>query len=532
MADVKQIRLLIGQYNSLSDIPKDKLDELNYEVIEEEDGPKLKLKNSNSQNLQIKKNKKVDLFGELELIVLRNPQGIIQIQSDETYRLFEQKLKLFVRNELSFTDSMFNFLAKNESLSRFRLNFSKYLNTFNDSDQDILYRIFDLDDDAGASPTPTSPAWFGLNIDSDTILNLAAGTELEYATSEKAEIDIEELISKLKDDDELKRIYYSRISGNDWSSFKEYCDSQSKKEIKLNYLAQFYNGEYTVENVFIHHISDYFKMNLLDHVARGIASCNSIDEVEKYLSNVGSDKLTSFYDKKQLTERIKDVSPKEKSILSQKLKEAKFKLGKEKQIVDDVKTYLNGYKLMANKILKKFKSFINLIYDENDKIEDEKWTLDGRINEQLDKNPGEVSGDCTNKSPLPFYRPDTHNLKLFNSQNIHRGNIYLLETKQQKSNKRVWHLDAIQLPQRSIDANIFLKQIILVLSNQAKQKGIDYITINQEQKYRSNYDFIQEASENFLIKRIKITKPNHEISERTNSKFQGSEKVYAIWENN
>lgn len=118
-------------------------------------------------------------------------------------------------------------------------------------------------------------------------------------------------------------------------------------------------------------------------------------------------------------------------------------------------------------------------------------TLDARPNTKLDANPGAKSGDCTDGKPLPFGRAPVYNVKVFDD-NRHIGNMYLLEAKNM-SGKRVWHLDAIQVPNISYDWDTVAASLVATLSQQAKASGLEMITINSQPYLVSNYDYIGDA---------------------------------------
>ncbi len=115
------------------------------------------------------------------------------------------------------------------------------------------------------------------------------------------------------------------------------------------------------------------------------------------------------------------------------------------------------------------------------------------IDRELDKNPGMVSGDCTENRPLPFLDPSNslYNVKVMREQ-AHIGNVYLLQVKNKQSEPIIWHLDAIQIPIYT-DWSAAARQIIDGFIEQAKQKGVKAITVNYEDELISNYNYIAKG---------------------------------------
>jgi len=145
---------------------------------------------------------------------------------------------------------------------------------------------------------------------------------------------------------------------------------------------------------------------------------------------------------------------------------------------------------------------------------EEVFTLDGTPNDELDRNPGKMSGDCTDGLPLPFGDPNIplFNIKVFKGEGNHMGNIYLLET-QDEEKRQVWHLDAIQVP-ASVDWDKFIKTFFDALFAEAEKKGVAGITVNDESHHISNYDYISKAVLDYLEKSgidetIKIDYPKY-----------------------
>lgn len=111
------------------------------------------------------------------------------------------------------------------------------------------------------------------------------------------------------------------------------------------------------------------------------------------------------------------------------------------------------------------------------------------------------------------------------------GNIYLLVTTNPEG-EVVWHLDAIQIP-ALIDWDKAVEQMLEGLGEQAKKKGVKYITVNQESSLISNYNYIGDAfmayTKNSNSPKIRISLP--QVNTEIYSEFQGNGDAYVVWEN-
>lgn len=139
--------------------------------------------------------------------------------------------------------------------------------------------------------------------------------------------------------------------------------------------------------------------------------------------------------------------------------------------------------------LKRLTKLVNQLYGESGSVS---IKVDASYQPGIDARAGEVSGDCTIGSPLPFNHPYVHNAKLYlNNKNI--GNIYLLEDR----SNRVLHMEAFQCPDFTKETTInFLNDFLPKLKSayESAQKLNDVsITVNLEDHLRSDYKDISEA---------------------------------------
>jgi len=148
------------------------------------------------------------------------------------------------------------------------------------------------------------------------------------------------------------------------------------------------------------------------------------------------------------------------------------------------------------------------------------FTFVSDIDEELDKDPGKVSGDCTESAPLPFLRADNglYNVKVF-AEDSHIGNIYLLQVKDDEGQPYIWHLDAIQIP-KYLAWGKAASQIRDAFIQQAQQRGVQHLTINSSEHHISNYNYISEAFKGLSTEMISSGAVYHAIAtaaEKTNA---------------
>lgn len=126
------------------------------------------------------------------------------------------------------------------------------------------------------------------------------------------------------------------------------------------------------------------------------------------------------------------------------------------------------------------------------------YELDTKADAIVDKNAGVVSGDCTVGEGLAFNASTgLRNVKV-RKNGLHIGNIYLLQTTASGSDKKVWHIDAVQIPDRTIDWSEFPEVLIDTFSKLAEQNDVDMLTINASQHHVSNYDYISRGFMEYL----------------------------------
>jgi len=225
-------------------------------------------------------------------------------------------------------------------------------------------------------------------------------------------------------------------------------------------------------------------------VANDLQKQPTIDNYITYLQSVKGDKLPSFEKAKELKKKISGAPIEEKKILSQELKQLKEREKSERQLLEGALHFFTPEKIFAERVNKDIKSIQDMLSYKGEG--EETLYLDGKPHRALDENPGKVSGDCTEDMPLPFYDKRVHNVKVFKENDDHIGNIYLFETKA-RGYKKVWHLDAVQIPQQA-DWDKTVEALVDTIATAAEEKNVDGITVNKEGHLISNYDYIDEAA--------------------------------------
>lgn len=132
-------------------------------------------------------------------------------------------------------------------------------------------------------------------------------------------------------------------------------------------------------------------------------------------------------------------------------------------------------------------------------------TLDGNIDEEKDKNPGEIVRDCTVGKTNLFLSPKSNmfNVKFYtrnagSEQKEHKGNIYLLEFKTSEGDG--WYIDAFQIA-ANINWEESVNGLVETLIEQARAKNVKMILINCQIKFTSERGSLAHAIINNLKQR-------------------------------
>lgn len=239
-------------------------------------------------------------------------------------------------------------------------------------------------------------------------------------------------------------------------------------------------------------------------------------------------------EEKELKTKLRDASPEARIALNERIKEIKELRKNRIKIKKGVIDFFLSAELYARagkRAISEAQDFLTVGKDNNEG--QAMFYLDATYNEELDADPGEISGDCTSGRPLPFNRVEipAYNIKVFSAERQHCGNMYLIATSTEDNVHKVWHLDAIQIPRSGIDWDSSIGEIIKMLSIQAEIKGVDAITVNKALHQISNYDFIANAVKEYWEKHGRMTtyvKMPQNIP-NSYSSFQGDGDAIVLW---
>lgn len=274
-------------------------------------------------------------------------------------------------------------------------------------------------------------------------------------------------------------------------------------------------------------------------LAARVMECSSIDEALNVLADGGKNIAGDLIDKEKAIRQELRVTPKTDidtlASLNQQLKEIEAVKRFRKAIVEEAVEYYSLPEVIAKFFLMSIKKITDSLTVKKSGSIETTFYLDATPDEEKDNDPGFISGDCTAGNPLPFRDPKIplYNVKVLDDERKHVGNIYLLATtyKTQPEGQYdvVWHLEAIQIPDATIDHGISIGNIINVLAEKAEEKGVDSITVNANPDLTSNYDFIREAIEGVFGsddygEETKIIIPRE-------SRLQGGGEVRILWRN-
>ncbi|MBR9703948.1 hypothetical protein GOV12_00925 [Candidatus Pacearchaeota archaeon] len=357
--------------------------------------------------------------------------------------------------------------------------------------------------------------------------------ELTSDKVEDANNELEKGRAKLLDIDVLKKAYFNHIIKGDFSEFirEELISFGDKEGLDMEALSQLPQG-LTMESLLLSHVPDYLQRQGYTKLAQQSKKSFSLEELTEVLSKATNHSLPSYGDYNSLSKRLKKATPGGRKSISKFYSEAKTKLKQERQFLENLLSFLMPYEIFSETSDSVLKPILDAI-EQRGEIIDKTWQLDARPNRQIDLVDDPLDDlDCT-RGPLPFNRPDTHKIKVYDGQK-YIGKIYLLETKTNKNKQKpelVWHLDAIQIP-RNLDWEMTLPNLVAALRSKAREKDISLITVNNELERISNFDYIGKAVANYSKaqyknKRVELIIP--EINDSRYSPFQYQSRARILW---
>jgi len=367
----------------------------------------------------------------------------------------------------------------------------------------------------------------------------------EMSTAIKNRIDEVDLMSAKDAEgvaDDMERI---KGKFGDPAQWKERRDAIARDILQNSYgteekFAAYENrfGDMTYEQFVLTFLKEY-----LSHVfGKNIFDNNhSVEEMRQTIQSFTPHLMPFVNEEKELRIKIKNATSEERRVLSGQLKSAEEERKKAQQILKGIVQWLSFDARCAEVVAKKTSEIQDNIAAVAGSGKNTEMTLflDGRYNKALDADPGKVSGDCTEGRPLPFgqFGIPLYNIKCFNDQKRHIGNIYLLETHLEDSkSEKVWHIDAIQIPSRILWKEA-IGTVINAIAMEAKKKCISAITVNSEDQYISNYSYISDAVKKYHeatglgMERIHIPRWERYLLEDEYSQLQGGSETMVVFRN-
>lgn len=275
-------------------------------------------------------------------------------------------------------------------------------------------------------------------------------------------------------------------------------------------------------------------LNEMAAVIQTAQSMDTLGESLQYLDAGDSFKA----DEQEVKKALKTASAEERIELNRRLKDLDFAKRKRKQVRQGVIDYFSAPEVYVDVVRRKIKTAQDFLIRGSDKTSGKmQLILDANPDPELDSDPGRASGDCTAGKPLPFDIPSLplYNVKVLTGEGQHIGNIYLLVTSTKDdrgaNKKKVWHLDAIQIPRPNINWGDGVGRIVEAIAIEADSKGIDAVTANSELHLISNYDYIARAAEKYWDRQgrqmVNVEMPD--VKGSTRSMFQGSGNDIVLW---
>jgi hypothetical protein len=352
------------------------------------------------------------------------------------------------------------------------------------------------------------------------------GSQLLYESLERSR-------SVLQDKNEIFNVFEKNLaenSGDDFGFVLEFSlDDNEKPSVALMDMIKKYSSKTTKECIF-EIMKEYFSAKDWNVVADKFDESIPMEKVYDDVMKVKNSEIPGHEETILLKKKMATLSSEEKRIFSAEFKEAQEKRENILKVLQGCRDFLEVPIKSGSYISKLAKDIQKCCRKKGEGKSYASYYLDGRPNDELDHNPGEISGDCTQGRPLPFELPEAKlaNVKVFDEEKRHIGNIYLLETADEE--RKIWHMEAIQIPS-VIDWATSFPMFMEKLSLAAKAKGVDFITVNDDDLHVSNYDYIREAVTLYYEKNnygtLAIKYP--EVSRSNYAPFQGDGTAKILW---
>lgn len=549
------LQKLTRRYGDVKNIPERYLEKLRYAISLQEDGvltftpyevlDRRRRKGTENEQGLNEKAKRAPLINIETQLISGGSTAIFRFLTEEETHILSKKLASFCIDEQSpnFWD-LLHVVPKSSPMHTFMADFSNFITSQSASTEnlgdDAKEEVVDLLADAfvelnlPVSNTLGDPLNFLEKYVSSTFIGSTV-IEADMAKTMYDQLEIDR--GKITDLNRLKSlfknyfnmpfpfIYAGRSQVVDLETLKKFCQINN---IKSNFDAmKYFFGEFITS-----HTGS-------DQIAKELQDISDPEEVTAYLERADfSTQLRT--QEKELKKQIQQSDTEGKKQLSLKLSQLKIKIKSLYQLKLGMIQFFNLPGFLVNHYSKGITDVQEYISRRGTQKENVKIFLDGSLMPEIDLKAGEISGDCTIGKPLPFDKADipVYNVKVKTDDGKYIGNIYLLQTEDRNGSK-IWHLDAIQIPKRNQNWDLTIKELVQTISQEAKTKGIDFITVNKEGFNISNYDYISDAvirfSESIGIPEsecpffILPTMPS--VFEEEYSYFQATGNTRVLWRN-
>lgn len=474
---------LLSKYPNITDIPEGDLKILGYQ-IEIKDGVASLLKESEYKRQQEKEPIKAS-FWELEMEV--NLWKLNLVRNGIIFQKLYELVQKF-GGENMYT-SVFNEIQK-ELIKKYGYLKDTYLDTIlENSSHSYIDEIYALYID------------FLNNLSSDCLISEGYFLSNENELFNEIQENLKNIYTKylqfqakIQDKEEISKIIKVNLEKIiDKDDFNYYTANFNLENLEVD--LKFLKGKEKISLKKFHYlhyaINWYLTEKWFIEVVKNISWVTNIDELREKLKK-SVNLLPWFAESKNMSELIKqEKNIEKKKELSKEFSKKKEEFEKQRNIMNSIISFLS-YENMIMAYTKKILDVAwKLFKVSQDKDIYEKIYLNWEFDAELDKDPWQVSWDCTQWNSLPFWKMKwLSNIKVLDNSKEHIWNIYLYEAEYEW--KKIWHLDAIQIP-GNYNWDIVIKDLFELLSTNAKKNWISKIVMSEINSHISNYDYIQNA---------------------------------------
>lgn len=413
-------------------------------------------------------------------------------------------------------------------------------------DDDVMTIIYDIFYEASMYPT----AWRSIS-DASAPDNFVieyvdienqAGDVLHPEQTENLVTALERFASQAGDVEEMEKMFSGANESEDrYIEERERMPSTDApdtylrtEELRLKLKAE--NGVNTGLKLLTYHFGNLLDAHGITSIAQSLRQAPTIRDAKELLDVAIADKGLFAHVREEvlaIRNALPNASASDRIALNQRRKFLEDSLKDSTQMLLGMNHFFDFPTHAAAGIRRKVKGIQSELVLKRDK-QHITLSLDGRPSNDLDKDPGALSGDCTSGKPLPFAEKGVpvFNVKVYQDGKL-TGSIYLLKTVGDISGKGIWHLDAIQIPSQGIAwDNSTVQAFVTALASEAVKKGVDKITVNETKNKISNYDYIEKGIREYIMQRtsrhtiVRVPKnPDPDIY----TGFQGHGSALVLW---